>query len=215
MRDRSFPIAIARIMKRSRPRLLPLLALGLVAACAEPGLRFGDDAAAPVAVPATAEKPALTRPALAADLLGGWQNLALPVELRQPSQPQGALAAPWQWYLFLPDGRFGIVASESAPLGPVTTTDLRAEFESAPHFDFYAMGPTGWDGIPGRLKIEPANAAGYSFRGRQIWQVDLVMNAGRGLGIDLKPGDLVMTLLDSAGAPLYYRALRRIADKAE
>lgn len=132
------------------------------------------------------------------DVIGYWEMIPIPdAEEINKVDPW---PMPYQWFSFYEDGTLATMGSSEHE--SKTTEDLESVFTILEDSRFT------WEFEPGGfLVVTSPDISGY----QEAWGVNVITEE-RSLGpMEVKPGDLLMTLAGGEdGGPIYFRHLRRV-----
>ena len=131
------------------------------------------------------------------DVVGYWQMIPMSAELTAKNV-ENPWPLPFQYFAFYANGEvFSHMSTHATDPTPASLDQLHGMFPNAVRYAFNA------DGF---LVVTYANRPGE----RELWGVNLLAQDFTSGGTDFKAGDLLMSLDDDHGNPVYRRLLRRI-----
>ena len=149
------------------------------------------------ATTAAESQASYNRPATVADLPGLWKVVQWSTFVDQSKL--NSYAEPYQWYLFDNNGSLRFMTSRQPN---EDAARIRQTIESLPAVIRYACSGDG------KVQTTRTDLSGAE----ELWQAFYVTrDTSDATGkVDLRAGDIVMTLLDSSGNPLYVRQMRSL-----
>ena len=163
-----------------RPRLLPFLGLSLLLLSATPAL--ADD------------RGGFAQPG---DVVGYWQMIPMSAELAAKNV-ENPWPLPHQYFALYANGEmFAHMSTHATDHTPASLDKLHAMLPKTVHYAFNA------DGFLVVTRDDQPDA-------KELWGVNLLARDFTSGGTDFKAGDLLMSLDDGHGNPVYRRLLRRI-----
>lgn len=135
------------------------------------------------------------------EVLGIWEMVPLAPEIQARVNVVNPWPAKYQYFVLLSDGRITWMVTDRKPDDP-SKGGLIAAFNRLPgwnRFEFVGKGVlvVSYPDIP---------------RLRELWSVQIVTKPFALLGVEHRPGDMLMSLDDGHGRPVYRRLLRRMPD---
>ena len=131
------------------------------------------------------------------DVVGYWQMIPMSAELTAKNV-ENPWPLPHQYFAFYADGEmFSHMSTEATAHTPASLDKLHGMFPGAVRHAFNA------DGF---LVVTYADRPGE----QELWGVNLIARDFTSGGTDFKAGDLLMSLDDGRGNPVYRRLLRRL-----
>ena len=133
-------------------------------------------------------------PPTKSELIGFWKMVDFPA--RAKMNKEDPWPQPYQWFAFYENGKVSSMM-----------TDIKADYSRKELEEIFAAFPPAM--LPdyeydGRfVRITNPDIADYM----EIWGVNLF---ARDIGNNARKGDLMMSLDDGEGTPIYYRLLRRV-----
>jgi len=131
-------------------------------------------------------------------LKGYWKMEEWPANVKNKFN---RIPDPWpyrfQWFVYSTENRMYHLTYTAHPNFEITPQYLR---------DYYEKGQSS-------LQYQAKDGFVWVYSGgvlREVWRVRIAGSAWQGEGINVKRGDLIMSLLNSRGQEVFYRQLRRI-----
>ncbi len=135
-----------------------------------------------------------------ADLIGYWERIPYPENVRKKLNKVEPWPAPHHWFAFYEDGHF--MSYMSSNYRELTGRDLEKMFRPLPKNITYEFR----DGF---VRITYSDIKGYL----EIWGVNVIDETADIMGVHHEKGDIIMSLAHpQTGQPIYYRLLRRLPD---
>jgi hypothetical protein len=131
------------------------------------------------------------------DVVGYWTMIPMSSELTAKNTVN-PWPLPHQYFAFYANGEmFSHMSTHATDHTPASLDQLHAMLSKTAH---YAFNPDGFMVV---TRTDPPNAT-------ELWGVNLLAQDFTSGGTDFKAGDLLMSLDDGHGNPVYRRRLRRI-----
>ena len=131
------------------------------------------------------------------DVVGYWQMIPMSAELAAKNV-ENPWPLPHQYFAIYANGEmFAHMSTHATDPTPASLDQLHAMLPKTVHYAFNA------DGFMVVTRADQPDA-------RELWGVNLLAQDFTSAGTDFKAGDLLMSLDDGHGNPVYRRLLRRI-----
>lgn len=138
--------------------------------------------------------------ALREEILGVWELIPYPPEIQAKVNKVNPWPARFQYFVILGDGRITWMMTNQKPEG-LNEKSLIETFKQLPgwnHFDFKN----------GFIEITYPDIPGL----KELWSTQIITKFMTPMGLEHRPGDMLMSLDDGHGGVIYRRLLRRMPE---